>query len=225
MPSYAKFMKELLSKKRRIEDDERIMLTEECSAILQKKLPPKLKDPGSFSIPCAIGDMTFEKALCDLGASVSLMPLSIFKKLGIGQVKSTMVTLQLADQSVKHPYGVIEDILVKVEKFIFPIDFVVLDMDEDDEIPLILGRPFLTTGRVLIDVVDGTLTLKVQDEAVTFNVFKAMKYPMDQEHCFRGDILDSLVSTTFRERIPSSHLEKAIMESKTMGGIKKKILW
>ncbi|KAI4297463.1 hypothetical protein L6164_037352 [Bauhinia variegata] len=93
MPSYAKFMKELLSKKRRIEDDERIMLTEECSAILQKKLPPNLKDLGSFSIPYTIGDMTFSKALCDFGASVSLMPLSIFKKLGIGQVKSTMVIL------------------------------------------------------------------------------------------------------------------------------------
>lgn len=97
MPSYVKFMKELLSKKKRIGDYETIMLTEECRAILQRKLPPKLKDSGSFSIPCTIGGVTFGKVLCDLEASVSLMPSSIVKKLGIGQVKPTMMTLQLAD--------------------------------------------------------------------------------------------------------------------------------
>ncbi|XP_073220002.1 uncharacterized protein [Cicer arietinum] len=145
MPTYAKFMKEILSKKRKI-GGETVMLTEACSAILQRKLPPKLKDPGSFSIPCAIGNRTFGKALCDLGASVSLMPLSIYKKLGIGKVKDTQLMLQFADRSMKHPYGVVEDVLVKVDKFIFPVDFVVLDMEEDNDIPLILGRPFLAIG-------------------------------------------------------------------------------
>ncbi|WVY97116.1 hypothetical protein V8G54_029267 [Vigna mungo] len=143
MPSYAKFMKDLLSKKRKLQEDETIMLTEECSAIIQQKLPPKLKDPGSFVIPCEIGNITVGKALCDLGASINLMPLSIFKRLGIGEVKPTMITLQLADRSMTYPYGIVEDVLVKVDKLIFPADFVVLDMEEDAKVPIILGRPFL----------------------------------------------------------------------------------
>ncbi|XP_065616476.1 uncharacterized protein LOC111986064 [Quercus suber] len=152
MPKYAKFLKDIISKKRKLEEHETVMLTEESSAILQKKLPPKLKDPGSFTIPCTIGKSYFDRALCDLGASINLMPLSIFKKLGLGEAKPTTISLQLADRSIKYPRGVIENVLVKVDKFIFPIDFIVLDMDEDKEIPLILGRPFLATGRTLIDV-------------------------------------------------------------------------
>ncbi|XP_020233125.1 uncharacterized protein LOC109813362 [Cajanus cajan] len=152
MPSYAKFMKDLLSRKRKLQEDEIIMLTKECSAIIQQKLPPKLKDPRSFAIPCEIGNLMVSKALCHLGASINLMPLSIFKRLGIGEVKPTMITLQLADHSVTYPYGVVEDVFVKVDKFIFPADFVVLDMEEDAKVPIILGRPFLAIGRALIDV-------------------------------------------------------------------------
>ncbi|KAL5558879.1 hypothetical protein UlMin_035090 [Ulmus minor] len=184
MPKYAKFLKEVLSNKRRLEGNEKVMLTEECSAILQRKLPQKLKDPGSFTIPCTIGDFEFDKVLCDLGASINLMPLSIFRKLGFGEVKPTTVTLQLADRSIKHPRGIIEDVLVKVDKFIFPADFIVLDMEEDREVPLILGRPFLATGRTLIDVHQGKLILRVQDEQVTFNVFEAMKFPSNVSSCF-----------------------------------------
>ncbi|XP_047147706.1 uncharacterized protein LOC124820112 [Vigna umbellata] len=105
MPSYAKFMKDLLSKKRKLQEDETIMLTKECSAIIQQTLPPKLKDLRSFVIPCEIGNITVGKALCDLGASINLMPLSIFKRLGIGEVKPTMITLQLADRSMTYPCG------------------------------------------------------------------------------------------------------------------------
>ena len=152
MPSYVKFMKDILSQKRRLADFETVNLTEECSAILQRKLPLKLKDPGSFTIPCTIGNAIFERALCDLGASINLMPLSIFKRLELGEARPTTVTLQLADRSLKHPRGIIEDVLVKVDKFIFPADFIVLDMEEDKEIPIILGRPFLATGRAMIDV-------------------------------------------------------------------------
>lgn len=97
MPSYVKFMKEILLNKRKLGEYETMMLTEECTAILQNKLPPKLKDPGSFTIPCTIGNSYFKKALCDLGASINLMPLSIFRQLGIGEVKSTTISLQLAD--------------------------------------------------------------------------------------------------------------------------------
>ena len=139
MPTYVKFLKDVISRKRRLDNYETVALTEEASALLQKKLPPKLKDPGSFSIPCTIGTSLCERALCDLGASINLMPYSVYKKLGLEEVKPTTVSLQLADRSIKHPRGIVEDVLVKVDKFIFPADFVVLDMEEDQDLPLILG--------------------------------------------------------------------------------------
>ena len=130
MPTYVKFMKDILSKKQRLEEYETITLTEECSAIIQEKFPHKLKDPGSFTIPYTIGNAVFERALCDIGASINLMSLSIFRILGLGEAKLTIVTLQLEDRSLKHPRGIIEDVLVKVDKFIFPTNFIVLDIEE-----------------------------------------------------------------------------------------------
>ena len=123
MLGYVKFMKDILSKKRKLGDYEIVALSKECSAILEKKLPPKLKDPGNFTIPCAIGNEVFERALCDLGASINLMPWSIFMKLKLGEAHPTIVTLQLADQSLTHPRGIIEDVLVKVEKIYLPRRF------------------------------------------------------------------------------------------------------
>ena len=195
MPSYVKFMKDILSQKRRLADFETVNLTEECNAILQRKLPQKLKDPDSFTIPCTIGNAIFERALCDLGASINLMPLSIFKRLGLGEAHPTTVTLQLADRSLKHPRGIIEDVLVKVDKFIFPADFIVLDMEEDKEIPIILGRPFLATGRAMIDVQRGELKLRVQEEEVKFNVFEAVRHPAESDTCFMADIVEAIVSS------------------------------
>ena len=120
-----------------------------------------MKDLRSFTIPCKIGNSIFERALCDLGASINLLPLSIFRRLGLGKARPTNMTLQLVDRSLKQLRGVIEDVLVKVDKFIFPADFIVLDMEKDMEIPIILGRPFLATGRVMIDVQRGELELRV----------------------------------------------------------------
>ncbi|KAL8487614.1 hypothetical protein ACS0TY_024073 [Phlomoides rotata] len=170
-----------MSHKRRIGEYETVTLTEECSAILQAKLPPKLKDPGSFTLPCKIGKEGNYTALCDLGASINLMPLSLFKTLGLGELKPTTMNLQLADRTVTYPRGIVEDVLVKVDKFIFPVDFVVLDMVEDRAIPLILGRPFLATGGAMIDVRNGELTLDVAGEKVSFNIFKAMKFHSVEE--------------------------------------------
>ena len=195
MPSYVKFMKDILSQKRRLADFETVNLTEECSAILQRKLPQKLKDPGSFTIPCTIGNAIFERALCDLGASINLMPLSIFKRLGLGEARPTTVTFQLAERSLKHPRGIIEDVLVKVNKFIFPADFIVLDMEEDKEIPIILGRPFLATGRAMIDVQRGELKLRVQEDEVKFNVFEALRHPAESDTCFMAKIVEAIVSS------------------------------
>ena len=150
--SYVKFIKDVLSKKRRLSDFETVNLIEECSAIIQRMLLQKLKDPGSFTIPCTIRNAIFERALCDLGVSINLIPLSIFRRLGLGEAHPTIIMLQLADKFLMHPRRVIEDVIVKVDKFIFPVDFIVLDVEEDKEIPIILGRPFLTTGRAMIDV-------------------------------------------------------------------------
>ena len=105
------------------------------------------------------------------------MPLSIFRKLGHEEQTTTMVSLVMADHSIKHPRGIVEDVLVKVGGLIFPADFIVLDMEEDKDIPVILGRPFLATGGAIIDVKQGKLTLQVDDEKVTFNVYKSMKCP------------------------------------------------
>ncbi|KAI3472480.1 hypothetical protein Pfo_031183 [Paulownia fortunei] len=199
MPSYVKFMKEILSNKQKLEEYKIVALTEECSAILQKKLPPKLKDPGSFMIPCSIGNSFFDKALCDLGASINLMSLSVYRKLGLGEAKPTTVSLQLADKSVKYPRGIIEDVLVKVDKFIFPAYFIVLDMEEDQDILIILGLPFLVTGRALIDVQKGELILRVQDEQVPFNVFKKIKYPSGVDNCLRVETIDKCMKVTLSE--------------------------
>ena len=195
MPSYVKFMKDILSQKRRLANFEIVNLTEECSVILKRKLPQKLKDPSSFTIPCTIGNAIFERALFDLGASFNLMPLSIFRRLGLGEARPTTVTLQLADRSLKHPRGVIEDVLVKVDKFIFPADFIVLDMEEDKEIPIILGRPFLATGRAMIDVQRGEMKLRVQEEEVKFNLFEAVRHPVESDTCFMTETVEAIVSS------------------------------
>ncbi|XP_070030047.1 uncharacterized protein [Nicotiana sylvestris] len=130
----------------------------------------KMSDPGSFTIPCTVGSYAFAKALCDLGASINLMPLAVYTKLGIGRARPTLMLLQLADRTVKRPTGILDDVLVQVGKFVFPTDFVILDCQVDEEIPLILGRPFLATGRALIDCETGELKMRLNDEEVIFNV-------------------------------------------------------
>ncbi|XP_073138025.1 uncharacterized protein [Henckelia pumila] len=214
MPSYAKFLKEILSNKRKLEEHAMISLTENCSALVQNKIPLKQKDPGSFSIPCVINDIQFHKALCDLGASINLMPYSVFRKLSLGEPKSTRMSLQLADRSIKYPRGIIEDVLVNVDKFIFPVDFVVLDMEEDLDMPLILGRPFLATGKALIDVQKGELLLRVGEEKISFDVFNALKFYQNNEECFQLDVVDSLlfdyVQDTFQEPLEAALISEHV---------------
>ncbi|CAJ2672823.1 unnamed protein product [Trifolium pratense] len=194
MPSYAKFLKELLTKKRKPLDDEMVSMTEECSALIQRKLPQKKKDPGSFTIPCSIGTLTIEKALCDLGASINLMPLSMMKKIPGAVAKPTKMSLSLADRSVVHPEGILHDVLVKVAGFVFPADFVVLDIEETREWEhLLLGRPFLATSRALIDVEMGELMLRTDDQQVTFNVFDKMECDDGDPQCFKIQVYDHIV--------------------------------
>ncbi|CAA0828832.1 Unknown protein, partial [Striga hermonthica] len=164
-----------------------------------------------FTIPCTIGNISINNALCDLGASINLMPLSIFKKLGLGEVKPSTVTLQLADRSITYPKGIVEDVLVKIDKFIFPVDFVVLEMEEDNDVPLILGRPFLATGDALIDVKNGELTLRVNDEHVSF--YKAMKFHDNNAHCNFLDTIDSCVLSHLDHALSRDSLEYGLINS------------
>ena len=184
IPLCAKFMKEILSKKRKIAEEGIVNLTATYSAIIQQKLPPKMKDPSSFTIPRSIGKYEFNKALCDSGASINLMPLSVLQRLNLGELTPTVITLQMADRSMAQPEGILEDVLVKVGKFIFPVDFVIMQMDEDTQVPLLMGRPFLATGAALIDVQKGVLTLRVGNDAVHFNINRSLEHPdLDADNC------------------------------------------
>ncbi|XP_057740112.1 uncharacterized protein LOC130957261 [Arachis stenosperma] len=183
MPLYAKFLKELINKKRSWHEKETILLIEECSALIQKGLPPKLEDPGSFFLPCTIGNISINKAMCDLGASINLMPSSLMKRLCIEEVKPIQMSLELVDKSVVFPKGMIENLLVKVDKFIFPVDFVILDLDEEGGNSIILGRSFLATARAIIDVEQGELTLRVHDESITLNVFPETQHSDEKKNC------------------------------------------
>ena len=184
MPLYAKFLKDILSKKRKIVGEGIVNLTATCSALMKKELPEKMKDPRSFTIPCMIEGVEIQKALCDSGASINLMPLSVAKQLSLGELIPTTITLQTADRSMVKPEGVLEDVLVTVGKFVFPVDFIILDMEEDSQVPLLLGRPFLATGAALIDMQKGVLTLRVGNEAAAFDLIKGMQnIDTDKESC------------------------------------------
>ncbi|GJS66761.1 reverse transcriptase domain-containing protein [Tanacetum coccineum] len=182
----------LLSNKEKLFELANTPLNENCSALLLKKLPEKLGDPSKFLIPCDFPELDECLALADLGASINLMPLSVWKKLSLLELTPTRMTLELANRSVAYPVGVAEDVFVKVGKFYFPTDFVVVDYDVDPRVPLILGRPFLRMARALIDVHVEELTLRVNDEAITFKVGHTSRYPHNyyDESVNRIDVID-----------------------------------
>ncbi|GKE77103.1 reverse transcriptase domain-containing protein [Tanacetum coccineum] len=166
-------------------------VNENCSAVILKKLPEKLGDPDKFLIPCDFSEIVECLALVDHGASINLMPLSIWKKLSLPELTPTRMILELADRSTTSPSGIAKDVFVKVGKFYFPTDFVVVDYVVDPRVPLILGRPFLRTVRALIDVYSEELTLRVDDEAITFKVGQTSRYSYnDVESVNRIDVID-----------------------------------
>ncbi|XP_070013365.1 uncharacterized protein [Nicotiana sylvestris] len=151
MPGYAKFTKDLVTKKWSTTCETKNM-NHQVSAIVHS-MAPQFEDPGSFTIHCTIGSVEFAKAIYDLGSSINLIPYSVFKTLGIGQARSTYMRLQMADRTMKRPLGLIDDVLVGVDKFILPANFAILDCEVDYEVPIILGKPFLATGKALVDEV------------------------------------------------------------------------
>ncbi|GJY21975.1 reverse transcriptase domain-containing protein [Tanacetum coccineum] len=167
MPKFALMFKKMLNNKDKLIELTKTPLNENCSAVVLKKLPEKLGDPGRFLIPCDFLEFDNCLALADLGASINLMPLSIWKKLGLPGLNDTKMVLELADRTISKPTGVAENVFVKVGKFYFPADFVVLDFIADPRVPLILGRPFLRTAHALIDVYEGEITLRNDDQSLT----------------------------------------------------------
>ena len=199
IPKYAKFLKELCTNRRRIRDNEVVNLGRNVSSLIRRpiEIPQKCKDLGMFSVPCVIGSTKFDNAMLDLGASINVMPLSVFTSLHLGPLKTTGVVIQLANRSTVNPAGVLEDVLVRVDKLIFPVDFYILDMKEDEGMSsttIILGRPFMMTACTKIDVHAGSLTMEIGDEKVQFNVLEAMKHPTEDHSLFCIDLLSDVVN-------------------------------
>ena len=175
VPSYAKFLKDLGTVKKGLGINKKAFLTEQVSSIIQCKTLVKYKDPGSPTISVNNGGTCIDKALLDLGASVNLLPYSMYKQLGLGELKSTNITLSLADRSMKIPKGIVEDILVKIDKFYYPVDFVVPDTEplaeSTNQVAIILGRPFLATSNAIINCRNGFMQLTFGNMTLELNIF------------------------------------------------------
>ncbi|KAL0320472.1 UNVERIFIED_CONTAM: hypothetical protein Sradi_5308700 [Sesamum radiatum] len=163
VPRYGKFLKEICTNKFKLRGNEWVSMVENVSTIVQRKLPPKCKDLGTFSIPCKIGNIGIEKAMCDLGASINVMPLAMYESLNVGPLKETGVVLQLADRSIVYPDRVLEDVFVQVNELVFPTDFYELNMRSDNapnSRSILLGTPFLKISKIKIDVDAGILSME-----------------------------------------------------------------
>jgi len=170
------------------------------STIIQRKLAQKFKDLGMFTIPCVIENHRVEIVILDLGASINVMPLSIYKVLNLGPLKETMVIIQLADRSNSYPEVVVEDVLIRINELIFPMNFYIIDIDDEfssNSTHILLGRPFMKTTRTKIDVHKGILYREFDGEIVTVNIFYAMKYLNDSESVFHVDVIDPIVQDKF----------------------------
>ncbi|GJU39607.1 reverse transcriptase domain-containing protein [Tanacetum coccineum] len=181
MPKFNKWLSSLLRNKEKLEEIAITTVNAECSAIIMNKVPEKLEDPGKFLIPCALQELNRTSALADSGASINLLPHSIYKKLGLEALTPTRMTLELANRSITHPMGIAEDVVVRVDGFTFLADFVVVNFEPDPRVPIILGRPFLRTAKALIDLYEETLTLRVGKEELVYYADKSEKNK--NKHC------------------------------------------
>ncbi|XP_047178793.1 uncharacterized protein LOC124845695, partial [Vigna umbellata] len=190
IPAYAKHMKQVSTKKRYLNEKR------DCSVIEKKPLPPKVKDLGSFTISCVIGKENIRKALFDLGSSINLMPLSLLKRIVDLEVKPTKVTLLMADGSSKKPYGVAEDIVVSMDKLKFLVNLMVMEMKEDEKVPIILGRPFMKTTTIIINVDDAMIVLQDRGEKVIFNVFEGVQQIQVKEASHKAACKDAPLNSS-----------------------------
>ena len=220
VPTYAKVLKDLCTTKRRHNVKTTAFLTEQASAVIEQRAPPKYKDPGCPTITYNIGTHEFGQALLDLGASVNLMPYSIYRQLGLGEIKPTTVVLQLADRSTRTPRGVVEDVLLQIDKFYYPVDFLILDTQSvvkaESKIPLILGRPFLATANALINCRNGLMKLSFGHMTLEINVFNIGKQPQDEDDCHQTYLIDSLVPEFASTLHDDTSLEHLLGEPETL---------
>ncbi|KAL5827957.1 hypothetical protein ACOSQ3_019799 [Xanthoceras sorbifolium] len=216
VPAYAKVIKDLCTVKRKHNVKKTAFLTEQVSAVIEQKTPPKYKDPGCPIIACHIGTHEFGQALLDLGASVNLMPYSVYLRLGLGEIKPTSVVLQLADRSVRKPRGVVEDVLLQIDKFYYPLDFIVLDtqsmVDMESKIPLILGRPFLATANALINCRNGLMKLTFGNMTLEVNIFHIGRQPHQEDECYHTYMIDSLMPEELHLKDKFESLEYLLLE-------------
>ena len=197
IPSYAKFLKNLCMVKRKLGVNKEAFMTEQSTSLIQNNLPPKYKDPGSPTFSIVVGNSKLGHALVDLGASVNLFPYSVYVDLGLGELELTNITLQLADRSVKIPRGIVKDVLVQVDKFYFPVDFVVLDtqpvVNQGTQFPVILGRPFLATANAIMHCRGSLMTLSFGNMTVNLNIFNVIKGMGDEEDIGEINMVESVV--------------------------------
>ena len=195
--SYAKFLKDLCTVKRKLGVHNDAFMTKQSTSLIRNNLPPKYKDPGSPTISIVVGNSKLERALADLGASVNLFPYSVYVELGLGELEPTNITLQLADRSVKIPKRIVKDVLVQVDRFYFPVDFVVLDtqpvVSQGSQFPVILGRPFLATTNSIIHFRGGLMTLSFGNMTVNLNIFNVIKEVRDDEDICKVNVIESVV--------------------------------
>ncbi|KAM1900962.1 hypothetical protein ACFX14_029843 [Malus domestica] len=191
-----KFLKKLCMTRKRIQEKEVVHVSENVSAMLQRKLPPKCKDPGNFTIPCVIGNTRFEHAMLDLGASINVMPYySMYASMNLGELKNDGVIIQLADRSNAYPKGVLEDVLVQVDYLIFPTNFYVLDMEDSTHSPpspFLLGRPFMKTAQTKINVAKGKVTMAFGGDMINFNIAESDENTNDVRSCCAIDVLENI---------------------------------
>ncbi|XP_070023219.1 uncharacterized protein [Nicotiana sylvestris] len=200
MPGFAKYLKDLITKKRTTKN-EVVNVTHRVSSIIATSTVQNKEDLGAFTIPCTIGTHDFARALCDNGASINLMPFDIYKQAGLVMLRPTSMRLQMSDCSIKRSVGIVDDVLVKVGKFHLPTDFVILDCVVDKEIPIILGRPFLATERALMDLEQNEIKFHVNDEEVTFQESKGMKLPHEYESILVIDVVDEVSAEICKHKI------------------------
>ena len=217
VPTYAKVIKDLCTIKRKHHVKKTAFLTEQVSAIIQHKTPPKYKDPGCPTISCTIGDYIMEHALLDLGASVNLVTFSVYQKHGLGELKPTSITLQLADHFVWEPRGIVEDVLVKIEQFYYPVDFIVLDyqpiLHSNVYTPIILGRPFLTTANALINCRNRRMQLTFGSMTLELNIFHVAKQPHEDDDCAYVNLIGAVVQEEFNKNCFSDPVETLLNNS------------
>ena len=214
VPTYAKFLKDLCTVKRGLNVDKKAFLIEQVSAIIQCKTPVKYKDSGCPTITINIGGTCVEKALLDLGASVNLLPYSMYKQLGLGELKPTSITLSLTDRSIKIPKGTVEDVLIQVDKFYYPVDFIILDIEPAvagaNYVPINLGRPFLATSNAIINYRNGVMQLTFGNMTLELNIFHLSKKHMQTVDDVQEEVC--IIDTILEEQAVQQQIQDVLTE-------------